>query len=237
MTQAVLTPRTSTPAAPVTTMHSAVVTSPGCVEVREVSLPTPNDNEVRIQIEGCGVCASNLPPWEGREWFRYPFAPGQLGHEAWGRIDATGKDVLSFKVGDRVAALSQHAYAEYDTATEDSVVVLPDALMDTPFPAEPLGCAINIYRRSEIKAGQTVAIVGVGFLGALLIQMAARDNACVIAIARRPFALQVAQQMGAAHAIPMDDHWRVIDHVRQLTGGHFCDVVIEAVGKQWPIDL
>src|SRR3954447_26817948 len=125
MTQAVLTPRSAKPAAPVTTTRAAVVTAPGRVEVREVALPKPNDNEVRIRIEGCGVCASNLPPWEGREWFRYPFAPGQLGHEAWGRVDAAGKDVMGFRVGDRVAALSQHAYAEYDTAAEDSVVLLP----------------------------------------------------------------------------------------------------------------
>src|SRR5215218_1066734 len=101
MTQAVLTPRTSQPAAPVTTMRAAVVTSPGCVEVREVPLPTPNDNEVRIQIEGCGVCASNLPPWEGREWFRYPMAPGQLGHEAWGEVDRVGPGVRQLRPGDR----------------------------------------------------------------------------------------------------------------------------------------
>jgi threonine dehydrogenase-like Zn-dependent dehydrogenase len=43
--------------------------------------------------------------------------------------------------------------------------------------------------------------------------------------------------MGAAHVTAMDDHRRIIDEVRQLTGGAFCDVVVEAVGKQWPIDL
>jgi threonine dehydrogenase-like Zn-dependent dehydrogenase len=43
--------------------------------------------------------------------------------------------------------------------------------------------------------------------------------------------------MGAAHTIVMDDHTRIIDDVKQLTGGSFCDVVIEAVGKQWPLDL
>ena len=43
--------------------------------------------------------------------------------------------------------------------------------------------------------------------------------------------------MGAAHRIPMEDHWQIIEEVRGLTGGRFCDVVIEAVGKQWPLDL
>jgi threonine dehydrogenase-like Zn-dependent dehydrogenase len=62
-------------------------------------------------------------------------------------------------------------------------------------------------------------------------------NANVIAVSRRPFSLDIARQMGATHTIPMDDHWRIIDKVRELTGGAFCDCTIEAVGKQWPIDL
>ena len=55
--------------------------------------------------------------------------PGQLGHEAWGRIEAVGADVLHFSVGDRVAFLSERAYAEYDTADESKVVALPDELI------------------------------------------------------------------------------------------------------------
>jgi threonine dehydrogenase-like Zn-dependent dehydrogenase len=43
--------------------------------------------------------------------------------------------------------------------------------------------------------------------------------------------------MGAAETIPMQDHWQIIEQVRGLTGGVFCDRVIEAVGKQWPLDL
>ncbi|HEV2294274.1 MAG TPA: zinc-binding dehydrogenase [Tepidisphaeraceae bacterium] len=220
-----------------TTMRAAVLVSPGVMETREVPIPQPDANEVRVRLEGCGVCASNIPPWEGREWFRYPMAPGSLGHEAWGRVDAIGKDVLHLAVGDRVAMLSDKAYAEYDTANEDKVVLLPDALGDQPFPAEPLGCAMNIFSRSGIRAGQTVAIIGIGFLGALLTRLAADANARVIGISRRAFALDVARRMGAHQTIPMDDHCRIIEQVRQFTGGQFCEVVIEAVGKQWPLDL
>jgi threonine dehydrogenase-like Zn-dependent dehydrogenase len=225
--------RPSTP----TTMRAMTLLAPRRFELREVPLPKPGPSEVRVRIEGCGVCASNIPPFEGREWFTYPMRPGQLGHEAWGRIDAVGSDVLRFNVGDRVAFLSDHAYAQYDTASESKVARLPDSLAGQPFPAEPLGCALNIFKRSNIRAGQTVAIVGVGFLGALLTRLAERANARVIAIARRPFAQQTAADMGAAHVIPMDDHWRIIDQVRQLTGGRFCDAVVECVGKQWPLDL
>jgi threonine dehydrogenase-like Zn-dependent dehydrogenase len=133
--------------------------------------------------------------------------------------------------------LSERAYAEYDLAPEGKVVALPVALDDQPFPAEPLGCAMNIFKRAVIQKGDTVGIAGIGFLGALLTQLATAAGARVIAITRREFALQFAREAGAAHTIVMDEHQRIIDEVKQLTGGKFCDVVIEAVGKQWPLDL
>ncbi len=218
-------------------MLAATIVSPGAVELREAPVPLPGPGEIRIRLEGCGVCASNIPPWEGREWFKYPLAPGQLGHEGWGTVDAVGDGVAGFERGQRVAALSQHAYAEYDVAAADQAVRLPESRAQMPFPAEPLGCAMNIFRRSGIVAGQTIAIVGVGFLGALLTRLAERAGARVIAISRRPSSLDVARRMGAAEVIAMDDHWKIIEQARQLTGGVFCDVVVEAVGKQWPLDL
>lgn len=218
-------------------MRAAVVVEPRRVEIRQVAIPQPATGEVRVRLEGCGVCASNLPPWEGREWFTYPMEPGALGHEGWGEIDAVGSEVEGLSVGDRVAMLSGHAYAEYDIAPATAVVRLPNLLAGLPFPGEPLGCAMNIWRRSGIQAGDTVAIVGIGFLGAQLTRLASRAGARVLAISRRPHSLQVAQAMGATELIPMDDHWRILEQVKGLTGGRFCDVVVEAVGKQWPLDL
>ncbi|MCO5733271.1 zinc-binding dehydrogenase [Rhizobium sp. SSA_523] len=219
------------------TMAAAVVTGPGTIEVRQTELPHPGKGQVRIRLEGSGVCASNLTPWSGPEWMTFPTEPGGLGHEGWGVIDAVGEDVQGFAPGERVAALSYHAYAEHDLADVSAVVKLPPALDGVPFPAEPLGCAMNIFRRAEIKPGQVVAIIGIGFLGALLTQLASRAGASVIAISRRPFSLDVARRMGAAEVIEMDDHWQIIEKVKALTQGRFCDRVIEAVGKQWPLDL
>jgi threonine dehydrogenase-like Zn-dependent dehydrogenase len=59
----------------------------------------------------------------------------------------------------------------------------------------------------------------------------------VVAITRRPYALEVARAMGAQHLVTMDDHYRIIDEVKAITGGELCDRVIEAVGAQWPLDL
>lgn len=218
-------------------MRAAVLAEPGRIEMREAPLPLPGPGQVRIRLEGSGVCASNLSPWAGQPWFEYPFEPGAPGHEGWGRVDALGDGVAGFAVGERVGFLSGHAYAEYDVADAGQVVKLPASLGDTPFPAEPLGCAMNIFRRSRIEAGQTVAIVGVGFLGALLTRLAANAGARVIGISRRPFSLEVARAMGAAETVPMDDHGRILERVKALTGGAMCDRVVEAVGKQWPLDL
>jgi threonine dehydrogenase-like Zn-dependent dehydrogenase len=218
-------------------MRAARLTGPGQIVMEETAIPEPGAGEVRIRLEGCGVCASNLTPWAGAEWMQYPLEPGGMGHEGWGVVDALGDGVTSVSVGQRVAALSYKSYAEYDVAAADAVVPLPGALDGKPFPGEPLGCAMNIFRRSGISAGQTVAIVGIGFLGALLTRLAVDAGARVIAISRRPFSLDVAKEMGAHELIPMDDHWRIIERVKELTGGTFADRVIEAVGKQWPLDL
>jgi threonine dehydrogenase-like Zn-dependent dehydrogenase len=219
------------------TMRAASISAPRRSELREVERPEPGVGEVRLRLEGSGVCASNLPLWEGREWFEYPPAAGSPGHEGWGTVDALGSGVTGIAVGDRVAALSYRAYAEYDVAAADAVVPLPPSLAGAPFPGEPLGCAMNIFRRSDIRPGDDVAIVGIGFLGALLTRLASNAGARVIAVSRRPFSLDVARAFGAHETVVMDDHWRVIEQVRSLTGGAGCARVIEAVGLQWPLDL
>jgi len=218
-------------------MRAAVLAGPKQTEVEHVRLPEPGPGEVRLRLEGCGVCGSNLAAWEGRSWFHYPTEPGSPGHEGWGVVDALGSGVSTLNPGDRVAALSYRAYAEYDIAAAGSVVPLPAKLNGRFFPGEPLGCAMNIFRRSDIQSGHTVAIIGIGFLGAILTRLASRAGARVIAISRRPFALDLARELGADVTIPLDDHQRIVDQVQRLTGGEGADRVLEVVGTQWPLDL
>jgi threonine dehydrogenase-like Zn-dependent dehydrogenase len=96
---------------------------------------------------------------------------------------------------------------------------------------------MNIFRRSDIQAGQNVVIIGIGFLGALLTRLASRAGARVIAISRRAFALDLARELGADVAIPLDDHQRIVQNVQRLTGGEGAERVLEVVGAQWPLDL
>ncbi|MCW3008543.1 MAG: threonine dehydrogenase [Solirubrobacterales bacterium] len=217
-------------------MGAAVLRRGGEVEVAEVPVPEPGPGQVRVRIEGCGVCGSDLPVWQGRPWFAYPREPGAPGHEGWGTVDAVGAGVDGAPApGTRVAGLSYHAYAGYDVVDAAQVVVLPPQLDGQPFPGEALGCAMNVFRRSAIGAGDTVAIVGIGFLGALVAQLAARAGARVIGISRRPSALDVARAMGASAVVSLDEP--VVERVEALTGGALCDVVVEAAGTQATLDL
>jgi threonine dehydrogenase-like Zn-dependent dehydrogenase len=219
------------------TMKAAVIAAPGQIEIKEIPRPVPKRGEVLIKLEGSGVCASNIPIWQGRDWFSYPVAAGNPGHEGWGIIETLGPGVAGLSKGDRVAFLSNNAYAEFDIAKAEEVVVLPSYLDGKPFPGEALGCALNIFNRSDIKEGQTVAIVGAGFLGLLLIQLAKASGAKVIAVSQRDFSLEAAVNAGADRVVKMDDHHKIIDKVRKLTAEKFCERVIEATGKEWPLNL
>jgi threonine dehydrogenase-like Zn-dependent dehydrogenase len=222
------------------TMRAAVLVEPRRFEIEDVAIPEPRAGQARIRIEGCGLCASNLPLWQGREWFRYPLEPGAGGHEAWGVVEELGgRDGSAARVsaGDRVAFLSTRAYAERDVADLGSIVRLPRELDGRPFPAEPLACAINVFRRSRVVAGQTIAIVGTGYLGLLLVQLAARAGARVIALSRRPFALDLAARCGAAERVTIRDRASAVARVVELTSGALCPRVIEVTGKQEPLDL
>ncbi|HZR04420.1 MAG TPA: zinc-binding dehydrogenase [Candidatus Udaeobacter sp.] len=215
-------------------MRAAVVTAPGRVEIVKTAITEPGPDQLLVRVEGCGVCASNLPIWEGKPWFTYPISPGAPGHEAWGRVANIGNRVRDFEKGDRVVIISSHAYAEYDICDAGCALKVPSVFNGQPMPGEPLGCAMNIFRRSKISKGDTVAIVGVGFLGALLTRLATATGACVIAVSRRSVALSLAKKMGAAHTVPLAG---AIEGIDNLTNNRFCDVVIECTGKQTPLNI
>ncbi|MBA3892453.1 MAG: zinc-binding dehydrogenase [Gemmatimonadales bacterium] len=218
-------------------MRSAVIAGPKTARLERVPIPDPGGGEIRVRLEGCGVCGSNLPFWEGRSWFSYPGEPGAPGHEGWGVVDAVGEGVTGLAPGDRVATLSTRAFAEYDLVSADSAVALPPRLAGRPFPGEPLACAMNAFRRAEVRRGQAVVVVGVGFLGALLIGLAASAGARVIAISRRPYALAMAEALGADVTIALGDHGPIVNRIHQLTDGEGADRVLEVVGLQESLDL
>lgn len=218
-------------------MRTAVIRAPLSAAVEMTPIPEPPPGQVRVWLEGCGVCGSNLPVWEGQPWFSYPYPLGAPGHEGWGIVDAVGDHVEDLPPGTRVACLSTHAFAEYDLAPADAVVPLPSALDDLAFPGEPLACAINLMARSGIVAGQTVAVVGVGFLGAMVVRLATARGARVVAISRRPFALEVARAQGAVATVALADADSTARAVSTVAGCSEFAVVVEAAGSQLSLDV
>ena len=195
-------------------MRAVRFEAPGRIGLGDYPVPVPSAGEVLVRIEGCGVCASSIPLYEGRPWFDYPLQPGAPGHEGWGVELASGR---------RVALLSYHAFAQYDAVPETSVVPLPSALDDAPFPGEALGCAMNVFTRSMVRAGTTVAVVGAGFLGLLLVQLCVGAGARTVVFSRRETALALARQLGAETPVqPAEES---------------CDVAIEAGGVQETLEL
>lgn len=219
--------------------RAVVVTGPRTAELQPVDLPDLTSGQVRVEVEGCGVCGSNLPVWEGRPWFSYPLPPGAPGHEAWGRVLAHGPDVgpEAPSVGTHVAFLADNAFAEIVDVPAAALVEIP-ATMAGPFPGEAVGCAFNIAARSGFAPGQVVAIVGAGFLGILTGALAAEAGAHVIALSRRESALDLARAFGAKDVVRLEGNTEnPVEQVQRLTGGALCDVVVEAVGAQAPLDL
>jgi threonine dehydrogenase-like Zn-dependent dehydrogenase len=132
-----------------------------------------------------------------------------------------------------VALLSTASFADEETVAAELAVPIPPGLPG-PFPGEALGCAVNVVRRSRIREGDAVAVVGTGFLGLGVIRLAALAGARVIALSRRATGLALARRLGAAEALSLDE---AAARIAQLDRGRACDVAIEAVGLQGALDL
>ncbi|MCX4243249.1 zinc-binding dehydrogenase [Paraliomyxa miuraensis] len=217
--------------------RAAMLVEPESFVIQGVELPDLHPRSVRVRIQGCGVRGSELPLWEGRPWFRYPLPPGSPGLEAWGVVEAIGEEVDEVDEGDRVALLGTRAYATHDDVAVDRVVVLPPSLDEHPFPGESLGRAFSVLSRAGIEPGQQVAIVGVGFVGAVLVSLCRAAGAQVLALAGRTSSMAMAEWMGANALISMKDHGRMMREVSALTRGRLCDRVIECAGAREPLRL
>jgi alcohol dehydrogenase/propanol-preferring alcohol dehydrogenase len=213
-------------------MRAVQVGSPkGPLELVEREVPEPGPGQVRIRIEACGICHSDVLTREGL-WpgISYPRVPG---HEIAGSIDALGPDVPGWKVGDR-AGVGWHGghcgycascrrgdfvtcsvapkipgisydggYADFMIAQAGAVARIPDEL--SAVEAAPLLCAgittYNSLRNSGARPGDLVAILGVGGLGHLGVQFAAKMGFETVAIARGKDKEALARELGASHAI------------------------------------
>jgi D-arabinose 1-dehydrogenase-like Zn-dependent alcohol dehydrogenase len=221
-----------------TTMRAVQVAKPGGpFELVERDLPVPDDGEVRVRVQACGVCHSDMLAKEGVLGDATPF-PIVPGHEVVGLVDEVGPRVLgSWSPGDRVGvgwfggachhcercrrgdfitcANGRIPGVTFDGGYAEAVVVPADALARVPDElsaedAAPLLCAgvttFHGLRSSSVRPGDRVGVLGVGGLGHLAIQFAAKMGCEVVAIARGPEKAELARQLGAHHYIDSRAH-------------------------------
>jgi D-arabinose 1-dehydrogenase-like Zn-dependent alcohol dehydrogenase len=209
-------------------MKAAQIPGPGeDFQIVEREIPKPGEREVRIKVQACGVCHSDVFTKEGT-WpgIEYPRVPG---HEVAGIIDEVGEGVSEWKVGQRVgvgwhgghdgtclrcrrgdfgncvnmkvAGISYDGgYQEYMAAPVEALAAIPESLSHVE--AAPLLCAgittFNALRHSGASPGDLVAVLGVGGLGHLGIQFANKFGYRVAAVGRGAENATLAKKLGAS---------------------------------------
>ncbi|WP_269859101.1 alcohol dehydrogenase [Streptomyces sp. RPT161] len=202
----------------------------GKLEVVEREVPQPGPGHVRITVEACGVCRSDAGFIDAVfPGVRFPLVPGHEiagridalgdGVAQWQVGDRVGVGwfggscghCLPCRQGDFIACVNLKVpgwaypggYAEAMVAPVDALARIPDGL--TPVEAAPLGCAgvttFNALRRSGARGGDLVAVLGVGGLGHLGIQFAARLGFETVAVARGTAKEELARELGAHHYV------------------------------------
>lgn len=227
------------------------------VQMVDIPIPEIGPNDVLVRVKAAGVCHSDVHYVTGKSPV-HPL-PLTLGHEVAGVIEAVGKNVNQRKVGDRVCLhyllscgscyhcstgneqfcvegsmighFSHGGYAEYIAVPERNAVPLPDEI---PFEQGAIlmcssSTTFHALRKSRIKAGESVAVFGIGGLGISAVQLAKAFGALdVFAVDINPGKLQAAEKYGAiaVNANEVDP----VEEIRRLTNGKGVDVALEVIG-------
>src|SRR5690606_30290548 len=124
--------------------------------------------EVRIRTAICGICTGEIEMWTGKmKTFKYP---GFIGHEVSGVVDAVGEGVDQVSEGDRVTVYAEgKGYAEYVVVPTRWVVPLRDDIAFEHALGEPIACSVNGVRKADPQLGDSVCLVGCGFMGLIML--------------------------------------------------------------------
>jgi 2-desacetyl-2-hydroxyethyl bacteriochlorophyllide A dehydrogenase len=204
-------------------MRAGLLVAPETIEIRQIAQPNLARGEVLIRPTRIGICGSDVTFYLGHREANYPHV---LGHELVGEVIAVAEDVSKFRAGQRVVVEPNYpcgtcrfclsgrgricpnkksmgvnlpgCFADYVAAPAEFVWTVPDNIPDQDAAAiEPLAVALHALSQSDACMGDTVAVVGCGAIGLLLIHAAARQGIRVLAHDKIPQKLQHAARLGA----------------------------------------
>jgi propanol-preferring alcohol dehydrogenase len=240
-------------------MRAALLPGVGrALELVERPLPEPGPGEVRVRVQACGVCGSDLFLQKGG--FGADKLPVVPGHEAAGVVDALGDGVAGWHPGEQVAlyyidADPQGRWArrgreqlepgltrmgvDVDGAFAEYVVRPAHTLVRPPRPIAPAQLAVltdavatpyhALVRVARLEAGECVLVLGIGGVGSNAVQLARRMGAHVVAASRGAAKLRLAQELGAAATVALGAGGDDVAALRAAAPDGY-DVVVQCVG-------
>src|SRR5579875_476690 len=246
---------------PAGTMRAAVLYGKEDVRLESVPVPEIGPGEILVRVRTALTCGTDVKVFRRGYHAKMITPPALFGHELAGDVAALGAGVTKFALGDRVVAansapcdhcffclhgqqnlcedllFNNGAYAEFiripARIVEKNTYLIPaDLSYRDAALAEPLACVLRGLDECRVRAGDTVAIMGLGPIGLMFVRLARQAfGARVIALARRLEQVDRAMVLGAHEGILMGEHGALISELRARTDGRGADVVIEAIGQ------
>lgn len=217
-------------------MKQAVLTGPKQFRIDDVEVPAAGPGEVLVKVLMSGACASELEPWQAGE-----NAPRLLGHEVAGEVVSLGEGVAGFKPGDLVTGLFKAGFSEFAVTPQELLVPIPKQVGLGHAYGEPIACAMSGARRTRVDLGDRVAIIGMGFMGLLMLQMIAlKGPSYILGIDMRDDALASGKRLGADETVKpsdLDEGLKAVFPFTPRGDTRGFDVVIEATGTQGGMTL
>jgi L-iditol 2-dehydrogenase len=241
------------------TMLAAVLYGQEDVRVEHVPVPRAGPGEIVVRVCAALTCGTDLKVFRRGYHAKMIQPPALFGHELAGVVAEVGDGVTHFHVGDRVVPINSApcgkcyfcqraqenlcenllfnngAYAEYmripaQVVSRNTLLVPGHVSMEHAALTEPLACALHGFEDSYPHLGDTIAVIGGGPLGLMIMHVAALSGCQVIAVVKHDAQVQVARELGAAHIVQTTAVADAVQAVRELTPGQRgVDIAIEAV--------